>query len=196
MMDKAEPIPNRETAEQKLPLKLDVQLFKRWRDIRYKSTLDLAPISIILTTLAAHVYRGEQSVSQGMGKILAGISDLARSSSPRIVVLNPMNREEDLSERWDTVPGAYQAFLNGIREFDAQWKALTQTRGIEKIASALERFFGEELAKTAVEDQIREIEGARKRDELGMRKGSGIITGLAGTGVIPVPRTTFYGEQE
>jgi Second Messenger Oligonucleotide or Dinucleotide Synthetase domain len=53
LLERAAPLPDPKPAHAKLPLRLCVQLFKRWRDIHYGDT-PLAPISIVLTTLAAH----------------------------------------------------------------------------------------------------------------------------------------------
>ncbi len=196
LLERAEPIPSQEMAREKSPLKLCVQLLKRWRDIRYKNKSDVAPISIVLTTLAAHFYGGAQSITRAMGSILEGTSELARSSYPRLVVLNPTNPDEDFSEGWDARPNTYREFVDGITEFDAQWKALLQTRGIHKITSALERLLGEELAKRVVEKQAMDIEAARATNQLGMKKGSGIIAGLTGSSVVPIRPNTFYGEAE
>jgi len=194
LLEKAEPIPDQEAAEEKAPLKLDVQLLKRWRDICYKDNPDVAPISIVLTTLAANFYRGEQSIARSLGNILSGISNLVRTSYPRINVLNPSNPGEDLSERWDTNHEAYHEFVNGTQEFDTPWKALLQSRGLDKVTRALERLFGEEIAKTVVEKQTRDIEAARARNELGMKKGSGIVTALTSSAV-PIQPNTFYGDE-
>ena len=86
--------------------------------------------------------------------------------------------------------------MSGVTEFNAQWKALSQIRGLDKIARALERMFGEEIAKTVVEKQTRDIEASRARHELGMQKASGIVTGLASTAVQQIRPNTFYGEPE
>jgi len=194
--DKAEPIPSRETAQQKPPLKLCIQLLKRERDLRYKNRPAIAPISIVLTTLAAQLYRGQRSIALALRDILSGGCELVRSSHPRLVVLNPKNLDEDLSECWDTKPGAYREFVAGIREFNAQWIALLQTRGIYKATRLLERLFGEELARRVVEKQTQDIEAVRSRNELGIKKSSGIVTGLIGGSVAPIRPNTFYGEKE
>lgn len=196
LMDKAAPIPIREPAERKPPLKLCVQLWKRWRDIHYKSNPEVAPISIVVTTLAGLIYRGEQSVVRAMGNILDETAKAARSANPRLVVLNPSNSDEDLSERWDSNPNAYLQFVSGMSEFDAQWKALDQVRGIDKIARILERMFGEEIAKRVIEKQTRDIEASRTRNELGIKKASGIITGLGSAAVERIRPNTFYGDNE
>ena len=193
LLEKAEPLPDQEAAEEKPPLKLSVQLLKRWRDVRYKTNSDIAPISIVLTTLAADNYRGERSIARAVGNILAEISLRAQQSYPRLIVLNPTNQEEDLSERWDSRPEAYREFVRAIADLETQWKTLFQTRGIDKLSRMLERLFGEDVARKVVEKQARDIEAARSRRELGMKKGSGIITSLAGS-AIPIPRNTFYGD--
>jgi Second Messenger Oligonucleotide or Dinucleotide Synthetase domain len=195
MLEKAAPLPIPESAHEKLPLKLCVQLLKRWRDIRFSSD-PCVVISIILTALAGQVYRGEQSISLAMERILADICRLIQSSSPRLVVLNPKNADEDLSERWDANPEAYREFVVGITDFSAQWKGLSQARGIDKVTRALERLFGENLAKRVVEKQTRDIEAARADNKLGMKKGSGIVTSVLSSSVVPIPRNTFYGDEE
>jgi hypothetical protein len=194
-LDKAEPIPSREEVRYKAPLKLCVQLLKRDRDLRYQGKPDVAPISIVLTTLAAHLYRGERSIALAMKNILSGICGLISSSHPRLVVLNPKNPDEDLSECWDTKRGAYREFVAGICEFNAQWIALLQTRGVHNATRLLENLFGEELARRVVEKRTQDMEALRSRNELGVKKGSGIITGLAGSSVAPIRPNTFYGEE-
>lgn len=196
LLEKAEPIPDQEAVEEKATLKLAVQLLKRWRDVRYRSNCDMAPISIVLTTLSAQTYRGERSVARAIAKILTEISELARTSYPRIKVSNPSNENEDLSEKWDTKPEAYREFVKGIADLDTQWTALMRTRGIDRVTRVLEGLFGEEIAKQVVEKQTRDIEAARGRNELAVKKGSGIITGLASSSAIPIRRNTFYGDEK
>ena len=196
LLEKAEPIPDQEAVEEKATLKLAVQLLKRWRDVRYRSNCDMAPISIVLTTLSAQTYRGERSVARAIAKILTEISELARTSYPRIKVSNPSNGNEDLSEKWDTKPEAYREFVIGIADLDTQWTALMRTRGIDRVTRVLEGLFGEEIAKQVVEKQTRDIEAARGRNELAVKKGSGIITGVASSFAIPIRRNTFYGDEK
>lgn len=195
-LDKAEPVPPKETAPQKPPLKLAVQLLKRQRDIRYKDSFELAPPSIILTTLAGLVYHGEQSVAMSLGSILREMSTLVRSARPRIVVLNPTNQDEDLSERWDSKPHAYRSFVEGVTEFESQWRALLQGRGVDRLVQPLERLFGEQVAKRVIENQARDVEAARAKNILGVKKGSGLLTSLVGSATVPVRRNTFYGPKK
>jgi hypothetical protein len=193
VLAKADPIPDQEAAEEKSPLKLDVQLLKRWRDIRYRANCDLAPISIVLTTLAAGFYRGERSISAALGNSLYCISNAVAAARPRLKVPNPSNLKEDLSERWDSDRSAYMAFVHGITEFNEQWRELRGARGIQKIARRLELLFGEKVAKTVIEKQARDVEAARVSNSLGVSRTTGALTGIAASSV-QVHKNTFYGE--
>jgi hypothetical protein len=101
IFDKAAPVPAQEPVIQKKPLKLVVQLIKRWRD-RYYTAADLAPISIVLTTLAGHAYTGERSVSESLNLALnriVGFIDNAHQTGTRLRVWHPTHPAEELSER-------------------------------------------------------------------------------------------------
>lgn len=194
LLARGEPVPDQEELDRKAPLKLCVQLMKRARDIRYKTRFGPKPISIVLTTLAADFYLGELSISSAMSSILTRISDAARANRPRLIVLNPTNPDEDLSERWDDQPLAYREFVSYTTEFETRWKQLLQQRGTDKIARGLQQMFGEEITATALDGQTRDIEAARARKQLAMRRGSGLITSAAAASVVPIRPNTFYGE--
>lgn len=194
LLERAQPIPPKQDAVEKPPLKLSVQLLKRNRDVRYKQSPDLAPISIVITTLAAHIYQGEQSVAVAMGNILRGMGELAQTRQPRIVVLNPTNRDEDLSERWDSDKRAYSSFVGYVTEFQAHWNSLLCARGLDKISQHLELLFGEHVAKQAIRKQAQDIDSARTQGDLGIQKGSGLLT-LAGTSATRIRPSTFHGQE-
>ncbi|MEO0435225.1 MAG: nucleotidyltransferase, partial [Cyanobacteria bacterium J06656_5] len=54
----------------KTPLQQSIQILKRHRDIMYKDDPDGKPISIILTTLAASAYQGEDILEDALERIL------------------------------------------------------------------------------------------------------------------------------
>src|SRR5256885_14081825 len=49
-----------------------------------------------------------------------------------------------------------------------------------------EGLFGEELTKAAVADQARAVQTLREHQTLGIRRSSGLLTGIAGSNVTPV----------
>lgn len=182
MLDKAEPIPAQEAVAVKKPLPLSVQLLKRWRDQRYDD-VELAPISIVLTTLAAHAYRGERSVSRAMSSILGGIIQLidsAHSDHRRVQILNPSNPAEDLSEKWDGNPAVYQAFEKGIRDFNRRWSQLI-SRGRD-VNADLEALFGEPV-KAALVKRAKRLQAVRATGGLGITSSG--LTNSGAAGVLP-----------
>src|SRR3989339_1552963 len=96
-----EPLPHNEPIEAKPPLKRVVQLMKRFRDISFQNDTDAAPISIILTTLAASFYKGETSVNNSLTNILLMIKLAIETNPTRLIILNPTNHDEDFSDKWD-----------------------------------------------------------------------------------------------
>ena len=193
VVERVEPLPGQEPTEVKAPLKRVVQLMKRWRDIAYAKTPDIAPISIVLTTLAGHHYGGQQSVNEALTYILNGVVTGLPPRGQRLIVLNPTNQKEDLSERWDENPNAYQAFVSGIVTFQQLWREVNQRRGIHQIAVALEVLFGENPTRSAVKEQAEFVEKLRSEQKLGVQTGSGILSSVTSVGSIPLRRNTFHG---
>jgi hypothetical protein len=109
------------------------------------------------------------------------------------VVLNPTNQKEDLSEKWDENPSAYQAFVSGVIAFQQSWQSISQARGIPQISTALRGLFGEDLTKAVVKEQAELIQKDRSEQRLGIQKSSGILSGLTGVGVVPIRQNTFHG---
>jgi hypothetical protein len=192
LLEKAKPVPSQQAVHEKEPLQLAVQLLKRWRDLAFEDQC-LAPISVVLTTLAATYYQGEDSVSDALSTILAGIANAiacADLNGERIVVCNPSNPREDFGERWDANPAAYSAFRGGIRKLQKEW-AVIVTRGREA-NKELERLFGE-YVRTALLKRTLRLQEARRAGVLAVGS-TGTITGL-GSGATRIPQNVFHGDE-
>jgi SMODS domain-containing protein len=195
LLEKAAPIPAQQAVGEKSRLQLVVQLIKRWRDLYYADVdPKLAPISILLTTVAAHAYRGEPSVSDALTSVLGGIVSLIeasrRAGERHLQVLNPSNLAEDLSERWDSNQAAYEAFEEGIRDFHRRWSGLIARGG--NVNAELEELFGEQVT-TVLKKRAKQVQESRVARKLGVTS-AGIITSV-GAGVVPARPNTFYGEE-
>jgi hypothetical protein len=161
-----EPFPDQEPLRLKLPLKRAVQLLKQWRDRAYRTRSALAPISIVLTTLAAGHYAGETSTAGALSRILDSIVGSLHDGS-RLQVPNPTNAKEDLSERWDSEPGTYSAFIESITAFHAAWPRLLRDQRLGRLAVGLGQLFGEQVTKGAIRSQAEASEKARQREASG-----------------------------
>jgi Second Messenger Oligonucleotide or Dinucleotide Synthetase domain len=190
LLEKAKPLPPQQTVHEMEPLQLAVQLLKRWRDLAFEDPC--IAISVVVTTLAGMHYGGEESVSEALSKILAGIVNainLADLHGRRIVVRNPSNTLEDFAERWDANPGAYVAFKDGIRRLHRDWSAIIA--GGRDTNKELERLFGE-YVRTALIKRSQRLQEARKAGVLAVGS-TGAITGL-GSGVTRIPQNVFHGD--
>lgn len=185
-----EPLPALQATEEKTMLQLVVQLLKRWRDIHYANS-DYPPISIVLTTLAADLYTGEQSISTALLEVLDGIVgrlDAAHAQGRRLSVLNPVHLEEDFSERWDSCPAAYLAFNDGIRKFTEAWRAVCTTQvNPGKLAKGV---FGQVIDE-AILREARAMQAARSNSLLGVA-ATGRIVPVAAS-VAPMIHNTNHG---
>jgi hypothetical protein len=169
-----------------------VQLLKRWRDLAFEDQC-LAPISVVLTTLAATYYQGEESVSDAVSTILAGIVNaitIADLNGERIVVRNPSNLLEDFGERWDANPNAYDAFKIGLRKLQKEWAIIAA--GGRETNKELEQLFGE-YVQTALVKRTQRLQEARTAGALAVGSTGG-ITGL-GSSVTRIPQNVFHGDE-
>ena len=91
------------TYKWRTPLQRCVQILKRHRDIMFKRNSDGKPISIIITTLAARAYKGEDTIESAMHGILSRMGDFVNQQKPRVP--NPVNPVEDFADKWSTNKG-------------------------------------------------------------------------------------------
>lgn len=84
--------------EWKTPLQRSIQVLKRHRDVMFKDDSDFAPISMIITVLAAKSYQGEADLYDALKGIVTRMRDHVHPQHPRIP--NPLNRGEDFTDRW------------------------------------------------------------------------------------------------
>ncbi len=187
-----EALPLPDEARDKNSLQLAVQLLKRWRDIRFANEPELAPISIVLTTLAGTHYRGEPQPFDALVAIVRSIR-LCIPSSGRLIVCNPSNPREDLSERWAANPEAYRRFVRAISELDDQLGALRSAEGMPAQTARLNALFGEKITRIALNEQAKVIESSRHSNKLAITPAGG-LTLVTTRGSVPVKRNSFYGE--
>jgi len=191
--DEAAPIPPQEEFEDKSALKFAVQLMKRGRDMAFQDKDDLAPASIVLSTLAAKSYSGNTSVFGTVAETLYHIQAQILASPGRLQVWNPANQvAEDLGERWDKSPEAYEEFKTWISGFCLIWQQLEQARGYRDINEILVALFGEQPTREAIRQDTLRLEQARQDGRLSVAAGSGLLT--TQSPAIAVPRNTFYGQ--
>lgn len=181
----------------KKPLQRSVQLLKRYRDIFFSNDDTYATSSVILTTIAAQYYNGEQSIYQAMNGIVNRIvNDADRFVGVyggRIKVLNPVNNNEDFTSKWDTEPQYYYWFLRFARHLKAEWVKFQTQQGLVNESRTLKGLFGEDAYNGGAEIRVKQMNAMREAGKLRQDRNTGILTSSTVASTIIKP-TTFYGE--
>lgn len=186
-----EPLPRYETLSDKLPLQQTVQLLKRWNGLAFKGNDDYLTPSIVLTTLAASKYNKELLITAALSNVVDGILEEARITPGPIMVLNPTNPKECLSEKWIEKPDRYHSFIKALAQFRKEWGALFHVSGLHNITTGLNGLFGEDVVKESVKDFGKAMQTNRKADTIGINQG-GTLLGL-GAAITAIKPNTFYG---
>lgn len=186
---KVEPAPAQDTPAEKGPLPIAIQMMKRHRDVMFRRRED-APISIILTTLAAHAYQRERTIMGTLRNVLVRMPAYIDYSSGSARIANPTIQEENFADKWRAHPEREAAFYEWNRAAISNLDALQGAKGITQVRAALVPFLGENRVDVVLNRMAEKTN--RKRDsglKVDTRTGTvGIASGVA------IPRTNFYGD--
>lgn len=165
-----EPLPDE--LYMKTPLQRAVQLIKRYRDIYFKNK-EYRVSSIVITTLVAKLYNGEDSIFDAIDNVTQQIKDSYIDSiktGHRFKVLNPVNIEEDFTDSW--TQNHYNSFYNFISDFHKKWQSLKNS--FETSNADYIELFGEGIYKKSLTEQIKMFS---KNSDDDFTRSSGLIIG-------------------
>lgn len=181
----------------KPPLKIAVQLLKRWRDVEFQDRMEVAPSSIILTTLAGHLYQGEPHPTDAIMNIVDGICAWAEREPIRMQ--NPSNPKEWITDRWAQKPKMYGAFIEAIFDLRSTWRVLVQCNDYDQMVKLLKQLFENWPVTKALKSLGEKRAAARQRGLLYMTKSNGNLGIAASPGIVQgamkVKQHAFHGEE-
>ncbi len=177
----------------KKPLQRGVQLIKRYRDIYFQKDDKYKTSSIVLTTISGQYYNGEESIFDTIDNIITKIRKEVTNVPSRIKILNPVNSEEDFTDKWEDEPEYYTEFKKFCNFLFYEWQKLKMDNGIIEESKILKGLFGENLYDKALNKQSSKIDYSRKISNLGIDR-VGILTNSASNKTISVKPNTFFGE--
>jgi hypothetical protein len=184
-----EPAPVLEDAETKSPLQIAIQILKRHRDVMFQNRED-GPISIIITTLAAHAYRHERSVAGTVWGVLERMPTFIDYRRGYPCVVNPTNAAENFADRWRSHPERHEAFHEWNAKARTDLDSLCRAVGLTNVRDKLAVFLGTKRADIVLN---RMAERTHKQRSVGLKVDT--KTGLIGVSAgIVVPRANFYGD--
>ncbi len=96
------------------PLHQAVQLLKRHRDICFQDNNENAPISIIITTLAAKSYNGEDNLYVALRNILSTMESHIENRNGVYWIENPVMPAENFADKWNEIPERRTSFLTWL----------------------------------------------------------------------------------
>jgi hypothetical protein len=144
--------------EWKTPLQRTIQILKRHRDVMFKDDPEFAPISMIITVLAAKAYGGETTLWGALKRIVDCMPQYIGETRPRIP--NPVNPGEDFADRW----AGDSRYEKEFRRWHAQAKV-----DVEKLPGTLQKGNFASEARTLFNVDLTEKQQRTLNDLMGSR---------------------------
>lgn len=182
----------------KTPLQKAIQILKRHRDIMFQDdTRHCKPISIIITTISADLYKNEDNIVDTLTNILVNAESYIKENmiGDEYHIDNPTYtgvEKENFADKWNEHPERATAFITWIKKakydlVDQRVYGLFRNQMADNLIQALgqntiERVFSN-IAKedrTAIENQTLKV--------------STLTGGISKSGTMPVPKNHNHGE--
>jgi hypothetical protein len=133
------------------PLQRTVQILKRHRDIMFGEDQDNKPISIIITTLAAHAYRNEGDLLEALINIVNGMPLYIQKIGAVYWVANPVNPLENFADKWGEHPQRERNFRLWLQQVQKDLNRALQSEDIQAISELLKPRLGERVINEALQ---------------------------------------------
>lgn len=170
-----------------------VQILKRHRDIMFHNDKEDKPISIIITTLAARAYNGEQNLLDGLVNVVDNLENsITKNDIDEDVVSNPVNTEENFADKWPANPKRRENFYKWLAAVKKDVHEILDGTNKIQIQTTMGRVFGKEIIAKASSLLV-------ERRESKLATGAALLTSegkISANTVGKVVNTanTFYGE--
>lgn len=183
-----------------------VQLLKRHRDVFFADNTDeIAPISVIITTLAmqSYAYCVKQHVFEdALDVLIETIRMMPHFIEHPIIdgrsgyaVWNETTSGENFAEGWNKDARKPMAFRTWHAAALADFEALRDGIGHDVLTANMQRSFGDRVTKPVLEKHLENLGGARKSGKLLVAPTLGLTTSKAAASSTSVPSNTFFGDQ-
>lgn len=186
-------VPVEKYNKEKTVLQRIVQVLKRHRDMMFYNDTEDKPISIIITTLAARAYNGEQNLLEGLVNVVDNLEkSITKNERGEDVVSNPVNPEENFADKWPTHPKRRENFYKWLTTVKKDLHEILDGANRIQIQTTMGRVFGRDMIAKASSLLV-------ERRKLKIATGAALLTSagkVAASTVGKVINTanTFYGE--
>jgi len=132
------------------PLQSAIMILKRHRDTMFSKNPNNKPISIIISTLAAHAYQNEETIGNALQSILSRMKNAIEHNGQKYVIKNPTDALENFADKWEDHPDravAFFSWLEKAREDFASAGLLVEHRRISNaLANGLGRILTDQIS--------------------------------------------------
>lgn len=149
----------------KTPLQRAIQILKRHRDIMFVDDQDNKPISIILTTLAAHAYNNEDNLLDAIVSIVNGMPKYIQHKYGKPWIPNPVNPTENFADKWIEKPKLKENFEQWLKKVEADIEALLSSHDLHDIIEGLKPKFGDRIVNKVVSDLLPDYKSSEDTDK-------------------------------
>ncbi len=136
--------------EVKTPLQRVVQLLKRHRDVHFQNDPKNRPVSIIITTLAAHAYENQADLFDALTGVVQNMPNFVeRRNDGKWWVQNPVDPDENFADKWNEYPKRREAFFSWLEKVHDDFVSASQAGTLTKSAGALSPVLGSNAVSRA-----------------------------------------------
>lgn len=118
----------------------------------YRGSPNDKPVSILITTLAAHAYDNEADTLEGLVNIVTRMSTFIKEKEGVIWVENPVNKSENFADKWQEYPQRQTEFFNWLNSAEADILEAVNSTDFQGATKSLKRQFGEMAINEALKD--------------------------------------------
>lgn len=143
-------------------LQMTIQLLKRHRDMVFINDKDeLAPVSIIITTLAAKAFSHELEITDAMSSIVRNLTTGIVVENGVKKVPNPVRPDEDFADKWKKDKRKETAFFDWHSKIKADYQELLSLTTVQSVVNKLYKMF----SQSTVDRAINNLDGLDKLTE-------------------------------
>lgn len=178
----------------KTTLQIAIEILKRYRDIKFKDTPDIKPISIIVTTLMARIYTGKENVYELIEKFSKEyVLYLEKDENGNVLIQNPVNENENFADKWPSNPERKEAFFKFMDDlkYDLVTNKVLLEGNIREQADAYKKLFGENMVNKVYENIAQKTREEREKSNMYLKENGNLTTEKTN---ITVRNHNFYGK--
>jgi hypothetical protein len=171
-----------------------VQVLKWHCYLGFADDVDNRPPSILITTLAAHAYRGQDDLGAAILEVIDDMPNYISKSNGRWLVLNPAQPKENFVDKWNETDTAHrrQEFNGWLHrvQHDIEIAYDAQDSGLDVLVDRLSATLDRRVLEKSAANWARTTVDLRGQGGLGITSGTGaLVIGSAR----PTPPHGFYG---